>query len=159
MVPNFSWLLDGSLAGSGNIGGWARYEKDIIDNDLDQLINEGIRAIVSLTEQSLDVESLSAKGMSYLHIPIPDMSPPSLHAVSAFIGFVDEELKENRPVLVHCEAGLGRTGTMLGCYLIKTGLGPIEAINRVRLSRPGSIETSAQEATIFEYAVYYHEHG
>jgi len=157
MVPNFSWLIDGSLAGSGNIGGWDRHGKDILDDDLDKLVNMGICAIASLTERPLDIGSLSIKGMSYIHIPIPDMSPPSLAAVCKFIDFVDDELAVKRPVLVHCEAGLGRTGTMLSCYLVKTGLKPNEAINRVRLNRPGSIETPAQEATVFEYAKYYHE--
>jgi atypical dual specificity phosphatase len=154
MVPNFSWLIDANLAGSGHIGGWGKYEIDILNDDLDQLMHEGIRAIVSLTEQPLDIECVLAKGMNYLHIPIPDMAPPSMGAVYKFVTFVESELKQNRPVLVHCEAGLGRTGTMLGCYLVKMGLNPGEAISKVRLNRPGSIETAAQEMTIFEYAAY-----
>lgn len=158
MIPNFSWLIEGNVAGSGHIGGWGAYGKEVLNEDLDQLLHEGIRAIVSLTERPLDIECILAKGMGYLHIPIPDMTPPSLEAVSEFIRFVDSELNEKRPVLVHCEAGLGRTGTMLGCYLVKRGLSPGEAIEKVRLHRPGSIETRAQETTVFEYAAHVREH-
>ena len=156
MIPNFSWLIDGNLAGSGHIGGWGVYEKEILNDDLNQLLNEGIRAIVSLTEHPLDTVSVISKGMNYLHIPIPDMTPPSLDAVNEFVRFVDGQFGEKRPVLVHCEAGLGRTGTMLGCYLVKIGLSPGDAINKVRSHRPGSIETLAQETTVFEYADYAH---
>ncbi len=156
MLVNFSWLIQGILAGSGQIGGWS-HSGDVLDKDIQRLGIEGIRAIVSLTEQPLPVEKVEMEGMSYLHLPILDMSPPSLYEISSFVEFVDHSKEKKRPVLVHCEAGLGRTGTMLASYLINMGLSPIEAMANVRRSRPGSIETLAQERALFEYSASFHE--
>jgi protein-tyrosine phosphatase len=47
-------------------------------------------------------------------------------------------------VLVHCAAGLGRTGMLVARLLVDAGLSPAEAIARVRRARPGTIETRAQ---------------
>ena len=92
--------------------------------------------------------------MEYLHLPIPDMHPPALEDVIAFTKFVDESLKKKSPVVVHCSAGLGRTGTMLASYLVQMGSNTAEALAQVRKLRPGSIETADQELAVYDYEVY-----
>ena len=58
-------------------------------------------------------------------------------------------------VCVHCMAGVGRTGTMLAVYLVKSrGLSAQQAIQEVRRQRPGSIETQSQEEAVFIYTEY-----
>ncbi|MEM3922023.1 MAG: dual specificity protein phosphatase family protein, partial [Nitrososphaerota archaeon] len=56
-----------------------------------------------------------------------------------------------RRLLIHCAAGLGRTGTVLAAYLVASkGVSGEEAIKAVRKLRPGSIER-AQEISIIEF--------
>ncbi len=68
------------------------------------------------------------------------------------IKFITEAISAGRPVGVSCGAGLGRTGTILACYLVSQGFDPSTTINEVRAKRPGSIETKEQEQTIITYA-------
>ena len=54
--------------------------------------------------------------------------------------------------MVHCLGGHGRTGTMLACYMVKyMGRTATEAIEEIRNTRPGSVETEEQEELIAEY--------
>ena len=70
------------------------------------------------------------------------------------IEFINKQIKVNRPVAVRCYSGIGRTGTVLACYLVHCGREPSEAIFRVRELRRGSIETQEQEEMVFKYAVW-----
>ncbi len=69
-----------------------------------------------------------------------------------FIAFVDHELSNHRPVAVHCEAGLGRTGTMLATYLISQGNSAELAIHRIRAAEPSAIETPRQIQFLEQFA-------
>ena len=147
-IDNFSWVIDGVLAGSGQIG----KQNDItLEKDLEWLIVQGIKAIVSLTSFPLAGTALAERGIDYLHLPVPDMCAPKLALVERFVSFVDYCRSEKFPVVVHCGAGLGRTGTAIACYFVHMGALGTEALNRVRVMRPGSVETLKQEALIHRY--------
>lgn len=157
MIANFSWLLPGQLGGSGQPGGggfgWGEHSGHL-DEDLGWLAAQGVRALVSLTEEPLDREVVEYHGFRYLHLPVPDMQAPTLPAIRVFVAFVEQALSADCPVVVHCRAGMGRTGTMLACYLVHRDVDPASALAQVRRLRPGSVETWAQEQTVFEYAAH-----
>jgi protein-tyrosine phosphatase len=66
-----------------------------------------------------------------------------------FLDIVGDSLKRGK-VLVRCQGGTGRTGTMAAAYWIKKGLSASKAIEKVRKSRPGAIEMPEQEESLFE---------
>jgi atypical dual specificity phosphatase len=54
--------------------------------------------------------------------------------------------------MVHCAAGIGRTGTILASYLVKyQKMSAKEAIGKVREERPGSIQSESQEIAVSVY--------
>ena len=144
---NFTYVLPHQLAGMARPG-----QIDALPGDLQFLADEGVGAVVSLTLEPLDADAVAATGLRYLHLPVEDFTAPRIAQVDAFVEFIDTMLNvEDRAVAVHCGAGCGRTGTMLACYLVKTGLRADAALDEVRAMRPGSVETPGQEALIFQY--------
>ena len=66
------------------------------------------------------------------------------------VDYIHERIQNKEPVMVHCLAGLGRTGTILACYLIKYEKMPAEdAIQHIREKRHGSIQSFVQEENDF----------
>ena len=90
----------------------------------------------------------SATRFETLHLPVADMTPPDVEQVERFVAFVDRVTARGQAVGVHCLAGLGRTGTMVACYLVSRGMSAEQAIERVRQRRPGSIQTELQELAV-----------
>ncbi len=87
-----------------------------------------------------------------LRVPIEDFGTPSEADLDRCMAWIGENVAEGRAVVVHCGAGIGRTGTILAAYLVADGMDPDEAIRRVRTLRPGSIETRAQQDLVRDYA-------
>jgi atypical dual specificity phosphatase len=153
MVGNFSFVIKGRLAGAARPGWWGKLE-----DDLDELKRHGITALVTLTEEPLNLDAIRGSGLAYLHLPIEDFTAPSIEQIEEFLDFVERQLDTpEAAVAVHCLAGRGRTGTMLACYLVATGLESETAIRTVRRLRPGSIETSDQEDIVHSFSEHWLE--
>ncbi len=144
MFRNFSWIIEDELAGMA--------KPSSLVSDFEFLKEQGINAIISLTETSLQKSVVNEFGFEYLHLPIPDFSIPTLQQIEKFISFTNKLKEEHKKVVVHCKSGIGRTGTMLAIYFVTRGYSAKDAISEVRSKRPGSIETFEQEKVIFEFA-------
>lgn len=93
-------------------------------------------------------QAVKEAGLRWAHVPIPDFEPPNLQSMQAWeleIPHVMSKLARGEKVVVHCAAGLGRTGTVAASLLVLQGLSGEAAITRVRQVRPGTLETVAQE--------------
>lgn len=123
---------------------------------LASLAARGIRLVVNLHERSHESVRLARLGLTQVHLPVQDFTPPSPEQLEAGVAAIQAALADNQSVAVHCAAGLGRTGTLLACYLVTTGRTAAEAITQVRAARPGSVETAAQVAAVTAFAQRLH---
>lgn len=106
---------------------------------------DGIRAVVCMVEAPQAAGFYQTAGFAYHFMPVPDGAAPKVDQFQKFLGFVMRHRAMKMPVAVHCEAGMGRTGTAIAGYLIMTEkLTPEEAVERVRLVRPGAVESLEQ---------------
>jgi atypical dual specificity phosphatase len=140
---NFSWILEGSLAGAQG----PRTARDITFLKL-----QDIQAVVRMEENTISTEPWQ---MLDLYMPVPDFTTPTIEQIDRMVKFVEDQIETwERPVVVTCAAGLGRTGTVLACYFVGTGYQPQIAIDYVRQLRPGSIQTRDQEEAVRQYSAY-----
>jgi atypical dual specificity phosphatase len=120
--------------------------------DLAELAGLGIRTVVNLSRRAHDPDRLERAGVVEVHIPVSDFSAPTPEQIERGIVAIDAALARGERVAVHCDGGLGRSGTLAACYLVHRGLDAETAISEVRTRRPGAIETSGQRAAIEAYA-------
>ena len=139
---NFSWVIDGKLAG---------HEGPSSEQDLIWLRRQGVLTLVRLIEREeieVDTDQFRKLGMWDFHAPIPDCGVPNPEQIDRIIRFIDGSISAGRPTGVSCKFGLGRTGTILACYLVRHGSDANVAIDEVRKKRPGSIATKEPENAV-----------
>jgi hypothetical protein len=99
------------------------------------------------------LQAVPSYGMKSYWFPIPDFGTPS--SMTGLMNLVKDilvALEGGRTTVVHCRAGLGRTGLVVASCLVALGYSAEEAFVQVRTSRPGSVETLEQEAYVYQFA-------
>jgi len=173
---NFSWVIPGHLAGSG---------LPATREELEWILRQGIRSIITVRESPLPMEWLDSINeekhgqkqleyqnsknnsnnknnnenhrikIDYLYLRVEDFGVPSLDELDSTVDHIKEQMDVGNPVMVHCAAGKGRAGTVLAAFFLKNeGLGAVEAIEKIRSLRPGSVQSERQEMLLSMYEKY-----
>ena len=143
---NFTWVIENKLAGSG---------LPVTEDEFEWLSEQGVKSIVTVREVPLPSEWFNGSDIQYMHLNVEDFGAPSVEALDEAVNFIDEQIGKSRPVMVHCAAGKGRTGTVLAAYLVKKeNLTAEQSIEKIRSIRPGSIQSVVQETAVSMYEKY-----
>jgi atypical dual specificity phosphatase len=146
---NFSWVIEDKLAGSSMPMNYSQFL---------WVMTHGVKAIVTVREVPLPSKWFSngnGDDVDYFHLRVEDYGAPSLEEIDNTIDYIQQQISKKKPVMVHCAAGRGRTGTILAAYLIKKeNLTANQAIKKIRSIRPGSIQSDRQEMALYVYEQY-----
>ena len=135
-IPNSYWVRPGQLLAGEYPGSMTR--ADAMER-VQKLLNAGVTSFIDLTEEgelpAYDglLPELTEQQVRYRRLPILDHSLPESPAqMVQILDLIDSELAAGRCVYVHCRAGIGRTGTTMGCHLIRSGLATRAALDRLQ---------------------------
>jgi protein-tyrosine phosphatase len=126
---------------------------DPMGNAFEEFKNNNVSVIVLLASReeciekaSVDLLSLYKKeGFEVIHLPITDFSVPSKDALTDTVSKVIEHAQIGDNIVIHCSAGVGRTGLFAACLARRIlGLSGEDAIRWVRRFIPEAVETSEQ---------------
>lgn len=146
-VPGSLWLS----AMPGRFAAWREFEREARD--------AGLRLVVCLTPLE-EVRQLSPAyhaaivrgnaSYEWLHLPAPNFGvPEDPEAFRRGIERIAQALRHGEPVMMHCAAGMGRTGSAAACVLKSLGLSTDDALQRVR--HAGSNPQNAEQSGFVDW--------
>lgn len=135
-------------------------------------LDAGVTTFIDLTEPHElapyeaalhDEARARGAGLKYVRLPIPDMRTPTPARMREVLDAIDHALGDGGTVYLHCWGGIGRTGAVVGCYLVRHGATGEEVLRQVaalyammspgKLRRhPKSPQTPQQRAFVREWA-------
>ena len=166
-IPDSYWVRPGQLLAGEYPGSKSDREAR---QKLARLLDAGVTLFLDLTESGeynlepyahfLTEPSLRRNGHAiHRRRPIRDGGTPSVEEMCSILDTIDAALEEGHTVYVHCWGGIGRTGTVVGCYLVRHGMDAVAALDEIARLRAGtpdgwkeSPENSAQKQVILDWA-------
>jgi hypothetical protein len=107
---------------------------------LGKLLDAGINTFIDLTIPNelppyqpllLDQAGLRGIEVQSQRLPILDRSIPPRVTMTSILDAIDSALSANRNIYLHCWGGIGRTGTTVGCYLVRHGRTGVQALAQI----------------------------
>ena len=141
-IDDSYWLVPGRLL-AGEYPG-AR-TKDEARRKLRSFLNAGVNFFLDLTEEDEGLEPYAlllqeeaiAQERKVVHrrLPITDLDVPTTERMLEIQQTIAAALESGQTVYVHCWGGVGRTGTVLGCYLVEQEVSVAEALTEIQRRR------------------------
>ena len=155
-LKNSYWVIPGRLLAGEYPGSWDSKNARL---RLQGMLSMGFTRFIDLTTQADGLEpyeqvlhDISGGEAKRLSFGIPDMDVPADRQHMALIlDSIDRELSDGRMVYVHCWGGIGRTGTVIGCWLKRHGRDDLRDLwktNPKSSHYPNSPQTDDQQAFI-----------
>jgi len=128
------WVEPGRLL-AGEYPG--HYDGELARKRIDALIEAGFDTFIDLTKPDesspyfrILLEQSKAYDIQVKHhrFPIGDFGLPTPEQMTSILNTIDRELQAGRKIYLHCWAGIGRTGTAVGCYLVRRGMSGEDAL-------------------------------
>ncbi|MGH2461851.1 MAG: protein-tyrosine phosphatase family protein [Chloroflexota bacterium] len=140
--PDFTWVADDLAIGS-----------QVMSDEWLLVGAAGVGAIVDCRAEASDpADLLASLGIAFLHLPTRDCGDFNPEQVREGVAWVEQRLAEGRRVLVHCQAGKGRSVLIGAAVLTRRGLTPDGAVALIRERRPIVTPTPGQIARLREFA-------
>ncbi len=167
-IPDSYWVSERRLI-AGEYPG-AREDEEA-RHKLRRIVDAGVTFFVDLTEEEerdlrpyapfLDEEAVvRQRTVIHQRMPVRDLGTPTAEEMRQILDTIDEALENGHIVYVHCWGGVGRTGTVAGCWLARHGMTGKEALDEIARRRKGtpdgyrrSPETASQEQMVLNWGV------
>ena len=136
-IANSYWVTNGQLL-AGGFPGALNQEETV--NEVRSILQAGVSAFVDLTEEGehppytkalSELSNQLGSSAKHTRMPIRDLGVPSNPGMSRILRVIDEFLKNGEGVYVHCWGGIGRTGPVIGCYMVEQGVTGAEALHKI----------------------------
>lgn len=170
-IPESYWVVPGKFLAGAYPG--LRYLEFATSHRLTNFLDAGFDTFIDLTDEnerppyiSMLREAVAGDGREIHHqrFSFPDFHVPPRATMAAVLDAIDTAIAEERKVYLHCVGGVGRTGISVGCYLIRHGMKPAEALRHL-----GELYLNAAQSVIYprspeteeqiKYIMEWEEHG
>jgi protein-tyrosine phosphatase len=154
-----------------------QYTSDSTRRRIDALLESGFDTFIDLTRPNetvpyhrllLEEAKLYEVRVERHSFPIGDFGLPTPAGMRSILDAIDAALENGRKIYLHCWGGIGRTGTTVGCYLVRRGMTGDEALRQLAKWWQGvpksrihqrSPETYEQAQFVREWAAHDRDRG
>ena len=136
-IPESYWVEPGHLL-AGEYP--AQFNSELTRLRIDALIQAGFNTFIDLTKPNetiayirtlMDEAKLYEVDVKHHRFAIGDFGLPTPEKMTSILNTIDTELQAGRKIYLHCWGGIGRTGTTVGCYLVRRGKTGEEALRQL----------------------------
>ena len=163
-IRNSYWATTGTLLAGEYPGA---IHPDEARQKLEAILDAGVRSFVDLTEahelrpyDGLLREIAAGRDLEvrYRRMSVEDLGIPTADHMRSVLDHLSAEIAAGRPVYVHCWGGIGRTGTVVGCWMVQTeGHTAAAALERIAELRRGTPDRDRNSPETLEQRRFVHE--